>query len=171
MISFLLGVLSSLIASFVVLLLTNREDFRFFILARGRYKQLGGDWNQYHLTFDTQAGPNPIWVLHSESLKITAFGRVTGTSQGTHTTRLAYRIRGTIRRGVMRLRLENVTSEESVVVSAYPNLLSDQIVRGMWIGQDFNQHWTTGPIVLSRTLLNNDQLREIVNGYWQILKP
>lgn len=80
MVGFLLGVGSSVVASFLVLVLTNCEDLRYFISSRRRYRNLSGRWLQYHLSTNSALTSIPIWVAHEADIKLTAFGHVKGTS-------------------------------------------------------------------------------------------
>ena len=168
---FLFGLISSLAASMLIILLTNRDELRYFVTSRRRYRHLAGSWTQYHLTTDSRVSNRPIWVSHQEWLKINAFGRVKGFSSNSHSTHLEYRITGTIRNGVMRLRFENQTVKEEPVLICYPNLLPTDILVGMWAGNDFDQMWSTGPIILSRTDLNEKRRVQVVLGTQRILVP
>jgi hypothetical protein len=169
---FLIGVLSSLTAGAVLfVLLTNRDDVAYFIKDRNLHKHLSDGWIQYHLSGDARvSSTSPIWVEHKEILKVSRFGRVRGTSKGCHPpTPLDYVIKGKIRRGIARLDFHNVTSDENDVVIIYPNLLSNSVVIGMWVGHDFNKRPSVGPILLSKTELTEDERNGYVHAECQIL--
>ncbi|HEY6312976.1 MAG TPA: hypothetical protein VIY52_19540 [Streptosporangiaceae bacterium] len=156
--AFLLGVVSSVVASFLVLMLTNREDLRYFLSSRGRYKNLSGNWMQYHLSTDSAVTPIPIWVKHDARIKLTAFGHVRGRSESSYNESYRYAVTGSIRNGVMRLRLDNISAIEEPAFMIFPNLLTTEALVGIWTGQDFDQQWTSGPVILSREKLEMSAL-------------
>jgi hypothetical protein len=153
MVGFLLGVGSSVVASFLVLMLTNREDLRYFISSRRRYKNLSGRWLQYHLSTNSALTSIPIWVAHEANIKLTAFGHVKGFSISYYNQNNKHAITGSIRNGVMRLRLDNITAIEEPAFMIFPNLLTIDALVGIWTGQDFDQQWTSGPIILAKEKL------------------
>jgi hypothetical protein len=150
MVGFLLGVGSSVVASFLVLTLTNREDLRYFLSARGSYGNISGAWLQYHLSTDSNLTPMPIWVRHEVTLRLTAFGHIRGSSKSDYNKNYQYVVTGSIRNGVMRLRLDNSTAREEPAFMIFPNLLTPGVLVGIWTGQDFDQQWTSGPVIFSK---------------------
>ncbi len=152
-----------MIAGLALLTVTNREDLRYFVRDRRLNSHLNGDWIQYHVTRDSRISHRPIWVAHLEYLRITRFGRVKGRSKGDHSTSLSYEFSGTVRNGVMRHRFHNITAPEEDIMVCYPNLLSGDLLLGMWIGQDFDKSWATGHIVLSRTPRSTKELGRLYN--------
>jgi len=158
MAGFLLGVGSSVVASFLVLMLTNREDLRYFISSRRRYRNLSRQWLQYHLSTNSALTSIPIWVAHDAHIKLTAFGHVKGTSVSHYNQNNKYAVTGNIRNGVMRLRLDNVTAIEEPAFMIFPNLLTIDALVGIWTGQDFDQHWTSGPVILAKEKLMLSEL-------------
>ena len=158
MVGFLLGVGSSLIASFLVLTLTNREDLRYFTSSRRRYKNLSRRWLQYHLSTDDALTSIPIWVAHETDIELTAFGHIKGTSVSRHNENYQYTITGNIRNGVMRLRFDNVRATEEPIFMIFPDLLSTDALVGIWTGQDFDRRWTSGPVILTKRKLTLSDL-------------
>jgi hypothetical protein len=157
-VNFLLGVASSIVASLLILTLTNREDLRYFVSSRRRYKNLSGSWLQYHLSTDSALAPVPMWVTHEAQLRLTAFGHVKGDSASEVNENYQYAVTGSIRNGVMRLRLDNKTAAEEPAFMIFPNLLPADVIVGIWTGQDFDQQWTSGPVVFSRGQLDLAEL-------------
>lgn len=100
--TFLLGAASSFLASLFLLAISHLDDLRYLHTSRRRYRHLEGKWHQYHLTTDSRHRPATIWSAHEETLEVTSFGRVRGSSKSRHQLGLDYRIRGTIRNNVMR---------------------------------------------------------------------
>jgi hypothetical protein len=167
----LIGLLTSLLSGIAILGFTNRDDIFYLIRDRNRYQHLAGDWIEYHLTLDSAKSSEPFWSWHKEVVSISIFGHVKGSSYGQHEVRLNYDMTGSIRHGVMRLRYHNVTADESDVMICYPNLLSGELLAGMWIGQDYDLHWCSGPIILSRQELHSDRLAYIAGIRQRILAP
>ena len=161
--AFSIGVISSLCASLVVLGLTHTDEIRYLFISRRRYSHFNGEWHQYHLTSDAQQSPPVFWMGHRAQLKVTSFGRVRGRtllSSGT----VDYRMDGTIRQNVMRLRLSNQTAQEVTVSVTYPRLFSRNLLVGVWIGHDFDEHMSAGPILLSRAQLDPTVLTRAVRS-------
>jgi hypothetical protein len=157
----LVGIITSIPASILTLLVTNLDDVRYLLSSRKHHQHLNGTWRQYHLTTDSSGDAAPAWVSHTEQLKITKVGRVKGTSAGEHSIALKYGVKGVIRHGVMRLTLSNQTATEDPVTIFYPHLLSSDMLVGTWAGRDFDGRWSTGPIVLSRRSLSRSELDAI----------
>lgn len=158
--NFLLGVISSLFASVVILALTQFDDLVYLFTASRRYKHLEGAWFQYHLTNDSKRQPSTFWSTHREVIHITSFGRVRGESKGRH----QYRIRGAIRQNVMRLRLTNQDAAELSASFTYPRLLARDTLVGVWIGHDYDEAICAGPVVLSRTSHNAVELAKLTRN-------
>jgi len=156
--NFLLGAASSFLASVVIVGMTQLDDLRYLLTSSRRYKHLEGKWFQYHLTNEKKHQPSTFWSLHEEVIKITSFGRVRGNSIGRH----RYRIRGAIRHNVMRLRLMNQDAGEISASFTYPNLLTRDVIVGVWLGHDYDEVVCAGPVVLSRTELSAAQLADLV---------
>jgi hypothetical protein len=156
--NFLLGAASSLLASAIVVVLTQLDDLRDLFTSSGKYRHLDGKWVKYHLTNDKKNQPPMFWSVHEEVIKITVFGRVRGESIGRH----RYRIRGAIRHNVMRLRLTNQEAGELSASFTYPNLLRRDVVVGVWLGHDYDETICAGPVVLSRVERTESELAELV---------
>lgn len=160
--TFLLGAASSLLASLMLVILGHLDDLHYLFTSRRRYTHLDGRWFQYHLTTDSRHRPATFWSAHEEQLKVTSFGTVRGTSKGRHRPALTYRVRGSIRNNVMRLRLINQTARELSASFTYPRLLADDILVGVWVGQDYDEVISAGPVVLSRAERSAAELTDLV---------
>lgn len=162
--SFAIGAASSFVAGSVILILTHLDDFHYLFTSSRKYKHLEGHWHQYHLTNDSRHVPHLFWAAHHEELRVTRFGRIRGNSHGGHAPNLEYRIGGNIRQNVMRLRYKNRTASELPVSVAYPHLLSNEVLVGVWVGHDYDEHMSAGPIVLSRNPQSADLLAAIAQA-------
>jgi hypothetical protein len=158
MVGFLLGVGSSLLASFLVLMLTNRQDLRYFISSRRHYRNLPGSWLQYHLSTDSALTSIPIWIVDEADIKLTAFGHVKGASVSHYNENYKYVVTGNIRNGVMRLRFDNINANEDPAFMIFPRLLHTDALVGIWTGQDLDGHWTSGPVILAKEKLTLSDL-------------
>lgn len=162
------GIVASLIASLIVLVIANREDVRYLLTSPRAHKHLEVVWHQYHLTYDSTWGDAPIWMGNVENLRVTIFGRVYGESFCPY-NQVRYRVSGHIRQGLMRLRYHNTTTHEADIVMCFPNLMHANKLMGMWMGTDFDRHWCSGPIVLSRQELSTTQLDSMVRNRQRII--
>lgn len=130
--------------------------------ANDSYIHLNGRWHEYHITQDTSIHSEPFWLRGECHLNIKKGCLVEGFHRVTHHPKspLKYEVVGEIRNGHMTL-TENCiqdTSESFIVV--YPNLLSENILIGIWLGFDWQHRQISGPIVLSREEMNIAELNK-----------
>lgn len=169
--TFLLGILASLMAGCILWMATHPAECRYFLRSRGRNRDLTGRWHQYHLSIDPDAGGRPIWIHHEEVIRISSWGRVRGSSVSLYEKRLEYSITGYIRGRVMRLWFQNENTEEDMALVVYPNLIHRGILIGMWVGEDFDKNWCSGPILLSRDELPSDDEKAQLARRLHIISP
>ena len=159
--SFVLGILASLIAGGLLWLLTHQADVRYLASAHHRRGQVAGKWYSYYLTRDSMTGPRPIWVESRDDIHVSPFGRLRGTSQGQHGKPMTYQLSGTIRGSVLRIVFRNRDAHESQGSVLYPNLLGRDVLVGILIGEDFDQQWYASPSIMSREPLTDERLSEL----------
>jgi len=80
------------------------------------------------------------------------------------TTKLRYKIRGEIKSGHMVLTMDCVEDSTDFVAVIYPNLLSRDLLIGIWSGFDFQKKPTAAPIVLSRREMNLKELNTLLES-------
>jgi hypothetical protein len=163
--------ISSFLSSLLLLVISHVDDLRFLLGGPRRYGHLNGEWFQYHLTLDSKHASGAFWSVHREVLKMTRFGHVRGESTGLHSPQLRYRIAGEIRQHIMSLRFTNASARELIVNITYPCLLADDVLVGVWVGHDYDEHLRNGPIVLSRIRRTAGELAAITRDGHQLSVP
>lgn len=131
---------------------------------RGRkYSHLSGEWFQYHLTLDKTNHNAPIWVCHKDVIRVSLLFKVTGDSSNDYKTKLQYRIAGQIDSGRLIFHYENALTDEEEVTVIVDNVLSSDLLNGVWIGYNFDKTLTTGPIIFSRVQMSEPDLDNLLN--------
>jgi hypothetical protein len=156
--AFLIGVGASLVAGTVLWALTHPGEARYALVARRRRSALAGAWHSYHLTRDSASGPGVMWVHHEDRVRVGVFGRLHGTSQGTHSKRLSYALSGFAHGPTLRVTMLNREAHESPASIVYPNPLGKDVLVGILVGEDYDRQWYASPTVLSRGPLDEATL-------------
>lgn len=134
------------------------------LLRSGKYKDLGGEWNQYHLTFDRLHTQSELWVPHKETFHVRG-SRITGLSRNEYKTRLDYGTRGDITDQQICFRYENRTRNEPVVDIHVNGMTRDELLVGIWMGCDFDGLLAAGLIVYSQSELSARRLATLKKNY------
>ncbi|WP_143424991.1 hypothetical protein [Geodermatophilus pulveris] len=77
MTNLLLGTLASIIAGVAMLILTNKDDIRYYLVARRRHRVLQDTWVHYRLT-RSKGSAESLWVGSTVDLHLNRFGRLRG---------------------------------------------------------------------------------------------
>lgn len=165
------GLLTGVLIELIRFLFTHRKALA--TLAKGpkrrKYSHLSGEWFQYHLTLDKASQNAPIWVLHKDLIRVSPLLRVNGESSNEYKTKLQYRITGQISKARLILHYENVLTDEEEVTVTIDNVLSNDLLSGVWIGYNFDQTLTTGPIVLARSQMSDVDLDNLLTNRGDII--
>jgi hypothetical protein len=156
--AFLIGVGASLVAGATLWALTHPSEVRYVFIRRQRRSTLAGNWHSYHLTQDSSVGPGTIWVHHEDHVRVGIFGRLRGTSQGTHVKQFSYALSGIAHGPTVQMALVNREAHESRCSIVYPNPLGKDVLVGIWVAEDFDRHWYASPTILSRQVLDEATL-------------
>ena len=90
------------------------------------------------------------------------FGRIRGSSRGTHTKPFAYQVDGRVRGTAMRFMLTNRDTHESPALLVYPNLLTKDRLVGILVGEDFDHNWYAAPTILTREPLDEASRNRLI---------
>ncbi|WP_298554566.1 hypothetical protein [uncultured Algibacter sp.] len=131
-----------------------------------KFSHINGEWHQYHYSRDKQVNPRKsIWIHHIDTFKINWLLKVKGKGVNSHSTKLDYKISGKISDDKLFMKYSNKTSKETPVNIVIENLLSKDLLQGVWIGYDFNKDFSIGPIIYSRKEKTEEELSTILRRY------
>ena len=163
------GIVSGLavfaLSQLLLFIFKYRSELTDFVLGRANFSHLSGKWEQYHLTKDKANVNNEVWVHNTDMLSVNKVRNVNGDSENHYTTKLFYKIKGRIDDNRLVIKYYNKNTSEKGVVVYVDNVLSKDILHGIWIGYDFDQHLTVGPIIYSRIEMNDTELESIIRNY------
>jgi hypothetical protein len=166
----LTGVLSACLVEGARFLLKHRQAVLNLLHRKGlKYSHLSGEWYQYHVTRDREVSPDPIWVVHKDVWKVSPLLHVTGESENRHQSKLKYAIRGAICRGRLRLRYLNTIADEDDVAVTVDNLLSRDILFGVYVGYNFDKGLTAAPILFCQKELTDADLARALRHYDDVI--
>lgn len=165
------GLLTGILIESIRFLFTHRRALANLTKGRRRrkYSHLTGEWFQYHLTFDKANRATPLWVSHKDSIRVSPLLKVTGESANDYKTKLEYRIAGQIDNDRLIFHYENALTDEEEVTVIIDNVLSGDLLNGVWIGYNFDQTLTTGPIIFSRTAMSESELDTLLSTRHDII--
>lgn len=170
MTAFASGIAASLVAGIVLWVVTHHKDLMLVLTARRRRRQIAGFWHSYHLSRDSAAGHNPIWVRHDYDVHVSPLGNLRGSSRAQYGRRMHYRVSGYVRGPILRLYLDNQDAYEGQAIFVYPNLLGGDALLGVLVGEDFDRQWFVSPSVMSRHLLTDERLVSL-SGQIRVNRP
>lgn len=126
------------------------------------YTELEGKWHEYHLT---RGNKGLVWLCGGECNLDMKGHHIKGSHTLIHPEGqglLNYKIVGEIRNGKLIL-TENCTKTPTEFFTViYPNLLSNEILVGIWTGFDWEQKGISGPMILSRKKINKKDMQDSI---------
>ena len=169
-IGFIIGVGSNIIVLYLNKKYNIYENAKKKI--KGPYAHLSGSWYRYNISEDPSVGSEPFWTTCKEELEIKkSFFKKEHKVQGKSVnidhpmTKLSHNIEGKIEvggEGRMTLMYDCIQDPTDRAIIVYPNLLSENLLVGQWLGFDFGKKPLSAPIILSRKELTVEELNNYV---------
>ncbi len=159
------GVIGAGLVALALEVVRDHDSLLELLRRRRNFEHIRGDWYQYHLTNDRTEKNYPVWTFHREIFSLDWLGRVRGTSDSQYKTRLSYRIVGKVTRNKLLLEYRNSVTHEEPTLVYIENFLSGEFLQGIWIGHDYNQAFSVGPIFYSRARLLEEELKTMLGKF------
>ena len=133
------------------------------------YRYLKGEWYEYHITRDPHLHPKgPYWLQDRWNLEVKNGWRVSGILEIPRPSErevAKYKLLGEIRMGRMVITGASVQDPSDFFAVIFPNLMGkgQHPIVGTMTAFDWQGKFYTGPMVLSRSPMNLNELAEVVS--------